>query len=110
MEIINLVKAGNNLEPLIGQEIASLDGVNVRLYRLSCENNMQDFEEHRDVEELVIVLDGELTLEVPSKKSSLVSGDSILVSPGTPHRLTTPSEAICIIMRNMSKAPLSKAD
>lgn len=105
MKIINLINHALMLKPWVGESIAELDDVKARLFRLTPDKKMEIYEEGHPVNEWLIVLSGEIRVETPDNLLNLVSGDSLIIPPGTVHRLNVNAEAIGIIIRDMKKAP-----
>ena len=105
MKIVNLISHAIALKPWVGESIAELDDVKARLFRLTPDKRMEIFEEGHTVNEWLLVFSGRLTVKTPDSLLHLVAGDSLVIPPGTMHRLNVDVEAVGLIIRDMKKEP-----
>lgn len=109
MKIENLIVKGRLLNGWEAKTIADLGDIKARLFHLTPDKEMVEFEKGHFVNEWILVLSGEVILETPQKNLRLTAGDSFIVPLDTLHRLNVQDEpAVVLIIRDMKKEPANE--
>ncbi|HEV2613208.1 MAG TPA: cupin domain-containing protein [Gammaproteobacteria bacterium] len=105
MKALNLIEKGLSLEGWQGEVVAELGDVVARLFHLTPNKEMVMDEEGHEVNEWIVVLQGEVKVQTSHGNLVLKTGDSFIMPPGYSHRLNVDKPAIGLIVRDMKKAP-----
>lgn len=92
MLIENLISNATLLNGWEGKIIADLDHIKARLFYLTPDKEMVEFEEGHSVKEWVLVLSGEVIVQTPTETLTLKTGGSFIIPIGTLHRLNVPEK------------------
>lgn len=108
LEKTNLANYGKKLQPWIGKIVVDLGDVKGRVFLLTPDQEMPEYEKGHPVNEFLYVVSGEVIVTTPLGNDNVCEGETATIPPGIDHKLSVVKPAICMIMRDMVKAPSPK--
>nr|WP_199771297.1 cupin domain-containing protein [Erwinia persicina] len=82
--------------------LSRIGQANVKLIRMGKEGIPEEVHEH--FAELLVVIEGQMTLEIDRQAVVLKSGDYVVIPPGSPHRVLPGSSGTLLLVD--AEAPL----